>query len=127
MIVADTNLVLALSCRSDNTKRAFEILARDPEWIAPPIWESELRNALLKLIRSGSIGIQTANAATAFASKWVTTLPVSSLAVLRIAESHGITAYDTEFAALGEWLEVPVLSYDTDLTVAGLATHPDKF
>jgi hypothetical protein len=42
LIVADANLILAISCRSDNTKGAFEILSREPEWIAPPIWESEV-------------------------------------------------------------------------------------
>lgn len=127
MIVVDANLILALSCRGDNTARAFEILEKDAEWIAPPIWESELRNALLKLMRGGKIGIQTANAATIFAAQTVKTFPVSSAMVLRIAETYGLTAYDAEYAALSEWMEIPAVSYDGDLTDAGLATHPDRF
>lgn len=127
MIIADTNLIVALACKTENTGHAFAVQKKDAEWIAPPIWESEFRNVLLAMLRAKIIGINTANAAFQFAAATVETFPVSTGAVLRLAEAHGLTAYDAEFAALSEWIGVSCLSFDTDLLNAGLATHPKDF
>jgi predicted nucleic acid-binding protein len=54
-------------------------------------------------------------------------MPVSSATVLRLAETYALTAYDAEYIALSEWMEIPAVSYDSDLTDSGLATHPDRF
>ena len=127
MIVVDTNLIIALAVQTEQSGIADLVRGRDPEWIAPPIWESEFRNALLGMIRAGIIGHQTAVAAHKFAVDNVQTIPAATSAVLRIAEAHGITAYDAEFAALAEWLEIPCLSFDDDLLKPGLARHPATF
>jgi predicted nucleic acid-binding protein len=82
---------------------------------------------MLGLIRAGKIGEPTALAAHSLAARLVQTLPVSTAAVLRLAQAHGLTAYDAEYAALAEWMEIPCLSFDADLLKAGLATHPKDF
>ena len=127
MIVVDTNLILALAVKTTESRLAETVARKDNEWIAPAIWESEFRNALMGFIRAGIIGHQTAVAAFKFAAETVQTQPVATAAVLRVAEANGITAYDAEFAALAEWLEIPCLSFDGHLLTPGLAVHPKDF
>jgi predicted nucleic acid-binding protein len=127
MIVVDNNLIVAFAIRTAETETADKVQKKDREWIAPPLWESEFRNAMLGLIRAGKISHQTALNAAALAHNNVDTFAVSTGAVLRIAERHGLTAYDAEYAALAEWLEIPCLSFDTDLLKTGLAVHPKDF
>jgi hypothetical protein len=54
LIVADTNLIVALACKTDHSRLAFAVHQKDPDWIAPTVWQSEFRNAVL-----GKIGYQT--------------------------------------------------------------------
>jgi predicted nucleic acid-binding protein len=127
LIVADTNLIVALACKTDNSSLAFAVHKKDSEWIAPVIWQSEFRNAVLGMMRSGKIGINTALAAFRFAVENVDTLDVSTGPVLRIAEAHGLSVYDAEFTALAEWLECKAVTFDDDLLKPGLAIHPKNF
>ena len=127
MIVADTNLIAALTVKTDASALAFSVLTKDSEWIAPQIWESEFRNALIGMVRVGRIDMKTANAAFALATGHVDTFAVSTGAVLRLAEVYGLSAYDAEFAALAEWLGCQIVSFDDDLLKPGLAVHPKDF
>ena len=127
MIVVDNNLIVAYTVKTAETATAEAVEKKDSEWVAPPLWESEYRSAMIGLMRAGKIGMPTAIAAHAIATQMVQSLSVSTSAVLRLAESHGLTAYDAEYAALAEWLEIPCLSFDTDLLKVGLATHPKDF
>lgn len=127
MIVADTNLLVALAVKNEYSGLAVSILERDADWVAPPIWESEFRNAMLGMIRAGVIGHAVAVSAHKFVADTIQVFSPSTAAVLRIAEMHNLTAYDAEFAALAEWLEIPCLSFDNDLLKNALATHPKDF
>ena len=127
MIVADANLIAALAVKTDASALAFAVLTKDSEWMAPQIWESEFRNALIGLVRAGKINLKTANAAFALAAESVETFSVSTGAVLRLAEAFGLSAYDAEYAALAEWLDCQLVSFDDDLLKAGLAIHPKDF
>ena len=127
MIVVDTNLIIELAVKGDQNKLAEAIFGRDPDWISPPIWESEFRNALLGMIRAGIIGHTTAVSMHKFAAEIIQTMQPSTSAVLRIAEAHNLTAYDAEFASLAEWLEIPCLSFDEHLLKPALAIHPKNF
>jgi predicted nucleic acid-binding protein len=127
LIVVDTNLIVALAIKTAESGLAEAVQRRDQEWIAPALWESEFRNVLVGLMRAGVIGQPTALAAHKFALETVQSHGVATSAVLRLAETHGITAYDAEFAALAEWLEIPCLSFDEHLLKPGLAVHPKAF
>ena len=127
MIVADTNLILALAINSDKAEVARAVFKKDSEWHAPPIWESEFRNAALKLIQANQMNQATAVAAFAFARGTVQTVEVSTPAVLRIAQAYHLTAYDAEFVALAEWLDCRAVSFDQDLLGTGLVTRPQDF
>ncbi len=127
MIVVDTNLIVALTIQTPESALADAVQKKDSEWIAPPLWESEMRNALLGFIRAGIINHQTAVAAFKLAGEVVQTQSTATASVLRIAEGNQLTAYDAEFAALAEWLEIPCLSFDDHLLKPGLAIHPKDF
>jgi predicted nucleic acid-binding protein len=127
LIVADTNLIAALTVKTDVSALVFAVLTKDSEWMAPQILESEFRNALIGMVRAGKIEMKTANAAFGLASESVETFAVSTRAVLRLAEEYGLSAYDAEFAALAEWLDCKLVSFDEDLLKPGLAVHPKHF
>jgi predicted nucleic acid-binding protein len=127
LIVVDTNLILGLAVKAVTTPHAEAVWRKDMDWVAPPVWESEFRSGLLGMIRAGKISVRAAIPTFSFAVQNVQTLNVSTSAVLRLAESYGLTAYDAEFAALGEWLECKIVSFDDDLLRPGLAVHPKHF
>jgi predicted nucleic acid-binding protein len=127
LIVADTNLIASLAVKTDASALAFAVLTKDSEWMAPQIWESEFRNALIGMVRAGKIGLKTAIAAFTLAAESVETFSVSTGAVLRLAEAYGLSAYDAEYAALAEWLDCKIVSFDDDLLKPGLAIHPKDF
>lgn len=51
MIVADTCLVFHLFNQTNLTSAAEEVLAKDSNWILPPLWKEEYANILSKLAR----------------------------------------------------------------------------
>jgi hypothetical protein len=54
MIVADVSLLAHLLIPSPDSALAEAVYRKDPEWSAPILWRSELRNVLLK--QSGTPG-----------------------------------------------------------------------
>ena len=55
MIVADTNVIAYLTLPSRYTEMAEQALLADPDWIAPALWRSELRNVLALYLRKALI------------------------------------------------------------------------
>ncbi len=51
MIVADSNIIAYLYLPSDYTGLAERLLEKDPYWVAPMLWRSELRNVLAAYLR----------------------------------------------------------------------------
>lgn len=127
MIVADTNLIVALVCETERTQVALAVWERDPDWFAPEIWQSEFRNALVMMLRHKLIGIQTALEAYRLAQSFVETVPAGTGTIFRLCEEYPISAYDAEFAALAEHFGIPAVSFDPDLTENGLAVAPERF
>ena len=53
MIVVDTNVIHYCWVRGQNTEIAQAVREKDPEWHAPILWRSELRNVLTAYLRRG--------------------------------------------------------------------------
>ena len=93
-------------------------------WAAPPLCLSEVRNVLLRYVRSGSLSLAAALGLVERADQLLAPyrLEVDSAAILRMAHAAGLSAYDAEYAALAEALEVPLVTEDRAIrAVRGLA------
>jgi predicted nucleic acid-binding protein len=51
VIVVDTNVLIYFWLRTEQAREAERLYAKDPDWIAPMLWRSEFRNALLLYVR----------------------------------------------------------------------------
>ena len=117
MIVVDTNVLAALWLPGGQVRAAERSLRRDPEWAAPLLWRSELRNVIATLLRRGVLDLATALSIIDAAEEHLAgkEFAVPSAEVLRLAEGSGCAAYDCEFVALAEELDVPLVTNDRQL------------
>ena len=117
MIVVDTNVIAYLFVPGDRTSAAEALRRRDTEWAAPLLWRSEFRNMLATLIRLGRIELPTAQAIQEQAEQLLAPLEfaLDSGTVLGLAATSGCSAYDCEFVALADFLDVPLVSADRKL------------
>ncbi len=114
MIVVDTNVLLYLWLRTDQSREVDELYARDPEWIAPMLWRSEFRNALLLYVRKEMMTFDQVMYAIERAEEQMQNHEhmVDAESVMRLAIESGCSAYDCEFVALAEALGVPLVTSD---------------
>ena len=131
MIVADTNLLVYLKVRSGQTRLAEQVLAKDSDWHAPLLWRSEFRSALASNIRTGKISYEHALEAMESAERMMLNKEhqVDSTAVLRLVSQSTCSAYDCEFIALANHLDVPLVTSDSRLLrdFPNRALAPDLF
>ena len=114
MIVVDTNVMIHLLMGGEHGPDAALLLQQDPEWAAPVILMSELRNVLLGFVRRGVFVPDHAKAMTDDAATILGTRigNVSSVQVFDVALECGLTAYDAEFVGLARTLGVPLATLD---------------
>jgi predicted nucleic acid-binding protein len=117
VIVVDTNVLAYAAIPGQSTVNALAALARDPEWVAPSLWRSELRSVLVLEVRLRGMSLGHALAAFGEAEALVTEpdFPVDTAKVLALAGTSGASAYDCEFVALAEELGVPLVTADRRL------------
>ena len=131
MIVADTNLILYLLVPGDLSEQAEAVLEQDPDWLAPLLWRSELRNALATYVRSGALELREAIEIVADAEALMNGREalVASPSVLRLSAGSGCSAYDCEFVALAEEEGLPLVTSDRRVRSAfpGIAISPEEF
>ncbi len=124
MIVVDTNIIHYCWVRGENTKIAQAVRQKDPEWHAPLLWRSELRNVLTAYLRRGLltrteiVGILSI-VDQAFAEREHL---IPDELVLDVVASSALTAYDAEFVALATALSVPLVTGDK----AVIKAFPDR-
>jgi predicted nucleic acid-binding protein len=106
LIVVDANVVAYAILPADQTEAALETFERDPEWVAPPLWRSEVRNILATTMRVKGLTFEDAMGAWGIASRLVldAPLPSDTVHILRLAEMTGASAYDCEYVALAQSL-----------------------
>lgn len=116
MIVVDTNIIAYLYLPSPFTAPAEALLQREPQWTAPLLWRSELRNILAGCLRRGQLHIDQAILIQREAESLILpTFDVDSEAVLRLVQQSQCSAYDCEFVALAQHLDVPLVTMDKQL------------
>ena len=124
MIVVDTNVIQYFWVRGQHTDLAQAVRRRDPDWHAPVLWRSEMRNILAAYLRRRLLTrpqidgiLRAVRHALADSSHHV-----SDAAVLDVVEASPLTAYDAEFVALAQGLSVPLVTADKVV----LKAFPDR-
>lgn len=131
MIVADTNLLIYLYVQGQRTEEGEAVLQRDALWAVPLLWRSEFRNSLIGLVRTHALQLDDALTMIDEAERWMTGREYSVLSrqVLTLASRSGCSAYDCEFVALAQDLEVPLVTTDRQILKAfpTIAVSPSAF
>ena len=111
MIVVDTNILASFVLREEVGAR---VRSRDPEWAAPVIAVSEIRNVLMGFVRRGKANLEQAKRMNAAAVRALggRIHAVDGEAVLDVAFACGLTAYDAEFVVCARALAAPLVTLD---------------
>ena len=114
MIVVDTNVIGYLYLCSEHSHQAERALRKDPDWVAPLLWRSELRNVLASYVNQALIRIEDAVRLISEAEHLMedSEYGIASDQVLRLADQSKCSAYDCEFVALAMALDVPLITVD---------------
>jgi predicted nucleic acid-binding protein len=131
VIVVDTNVVARLVLPGQDAALAEEVHRRDPEWVAPPLLYSEIRDVLVMMIRRRDLRREQAIRAATRAVEVMKgdQVPVATPDVLELAERSGCTAYDCEFIAVARLLGVKLVTSDRQVLSAfrETAISPEAF
>lgn len=131
MIITDTNIIGYFYLAGEHSEYSERLFARDPEWAAPLLWRSELRNVLARCLRNRIIELQTAREIMAAACDLLAgrEYEVDSGQVLALAAASRCSAYDCEFVSLARDLGLPLLTVDRRILKAfpENAQHPKDF
>lgn len=117
MIVVDANVVAYAVLPGDKTDAVLKAFSQDPEWVAPSLWRSEVRNVLATTMRVHGLSLADAMGAWRRATRLVldAPLPGDTARVLRLSELAGASAYDCEYVALAEALGLTLVTGDRRL------------
>lgn len=131
MIVADSTLIVAMYMDDERTRAAEAVFLRDPVWLAPPLWRSEMRNALRGYLRAGKITLAEAQRGMLRAELQMSAgeVAVESDAVLALADEFNCTAYDAEYVVVARGLALPLITADAELLrkFPGVAVTAESF
>ena len=117
MIVVDVNILAYLLIPGKYTESAEKLLKDDVQWAAPRLWRSELRNVLATYVRSDLIDLADALSLYQRAALIIGAeeYEVATADVLRLSKSSGRSAYDCEYIALAEFLDLKLVTADAKL------------
>jgi predicted nucleic acid-binding protein len=117
VIVVDSNVVAYLYLPGEHTAKAEALLERDPDWAAPVLWRSEFRNILAGYLRRKTLTFDQACSLQGEAEDLLAgaEFDVDSKAVLELVRDSSCSAYDCEFVALADRLQVKLVTMDAKL------------
>jgi len=114
VIVADTTLLAAFWLPGELAAAAEAVKARAAVWAAPVVWRAEFRSVLAAGLRSGQLTAAEANAAylnvQADLDRNEFTVPTER--VMELVRVSDLSAYDCEYVALAQDLNVPLVTAD---------------
>ena len=120
MIVVDVNVLAYLLIPGKHTTAAERQLEADAVWVVPRLWRSELRNVLASYMKLGQMDVTDASVVFQKAEALVGSeeYEVETLDVLRLCAQSHCSAYDCEYVALAEFLDVKLVTKDAKLAKA---------
>jgi predicted nucleic acid-binding protein len=114
VIVVDTNIIGYLYLPSPHSAQAERAFLKDPEWVAPLLWRSELRNVLALYVRRKHLSLTQVQRIMEEALHLMhgREYEAPSHQVLALAAASACSAHDCEFVALARDLDVPLVTAD---------------
>jgi predicted nucleic acid-binding protein len=117
MIVVDANIIAYSLFGSPRTAAALSVRDRDPHWLVPPLWRSELLSILAVYARRYTLSFPECltiweRAVRALASN---ECDPDARMVLELAVTRAISAYDAQYIALALMYAVPCVTEDREL------------
>jgi len=114
MIVVDTNIISYMYISGDRSQQSEKLLSFDSEWVAPILWRSEFRNVLAQYLRKQLLNIDEVLLIIQQAETLLTDheYKISSAQVMQLVNRSQCSAYDCEFVALAQYLDVPLITSD---------------
>ncbi|MDZ7754858.1 type II toxin-antitoxin system VapC family toxin [Rhodohalobacter sp.] len=131
MIVVDTNVIASMWVPNDMDEWVYKVLKKDDDWVAPLLWRSEFRNVLSIYLRKDILEFSVVLQATEEAEQLMDTneFDVNSTQVMSLVSDSSCSAYDCEFVALADDLNVPLVTFDKKILreFPSIAIHPEDF
>jgi len=117
MIVVDSNIIGYLYLASERSTQAEQALRKDPQWAAPLLWRSEFRSVLALYLRRRLLSLAEAQQIMDEALGLMSgqEYEVTSAHVLLLVAASPCSAYDCEFVALAQDLDVPLVTVDKQI------------
>ncbi|MEX0720579.1 MAG: type II toxin-antitoxin system VapC family toxin [Balneolaceae bacterium] len=131
MIVVDTNVIASMWVPNDMDEWVYKVLKKDDDWVAPLLWRSEFRNVLSIYLRKGILELSVVLQAIEEAEQLMDAneFEVNSTQVMSLVSDSSCSAYDGEFVALADDLNVPLVTFDKKIVreFPDIAIHPKEF
>jgi len=120
MVIVDVGPLAFLLLSGDLTDLAQRVYARDPAWASAPLWRSEFRNLLVGYQRCGRISASHAGEILEAAEEKMhpRQYNIAGRTVLDLAAQTGLSAYQCEYLALAQDLNLPLLTTQPDVVAA---------
>jgi len=114
MIVVDTNIISYFFINGEFTDLAEKAFKKNHYWVAPLLWRSEFRNVLALCLRKGILIFEDAMKIMAEAELLMkgNEYSVISSSIIRLVAQSDCSAYDCEFVALAQDLNIPMITMD---------------
>lgn len=127
--VLDNSVALAWCFRDERTSLSIALLDRVTQEgaVVPQLWPLEALNVLLAAERRKRIDRDLRLRLTGFLTALPITIDAETAdqtwgATARLAEAHGLTAYDAAYLELAQRLGLPLATQDAELIAAARAT-----
>jgi len=131
MIVVDTNVIAGMWVPNDMDEWVYKVLKKDDEWIAPLLWRSEFRNVLSIYLRKEILELTVVLQATEEAEQLMDAneFEVNSTQVMSLVADSSCSAYDCEFVALADDLNIQMVTFDKKIVreFPDIAISPKEF
>ena len=114
MIVVDTNIIAYLYISGEKSLQAERLLSVNSLWNAPLLWRSEFRNVLSQYLRKNILSLDDILIIIQQAEKLLedNEYKISSAHIMQLVNSSSCSAYDCEFVALAQYLNIPLITAD---------------
>ena len=114
MIVVDTNIICYFYLEEQYAEQTNKLLQLDPDWIVPVLWHSEFMNVLALYLQKKLLTFDKALeilAAAEYQMQDNEFMP-SSISIMQLVNTSNCSAYDCEFVALAQEMNLNLLTAD---------------